>query len=153
MYSPSTALPLHLAARHSWEAQWEEMQAAARVMAAGMRNEYLGETAARQGGRPRGCFCPQCGQVNHKLGEVARPPNPPTPQPPPTSATTTTTNPPHPSPNDPTLPCSCGCACGLLWLAACCSYMSVALKAWARSWRCGRRDASLGAEAALPWAR
>lgn len=51
-----------------WEAQWEEMQAAARVMAAGMRNEFVGETAARQGARPRGCFCPQCGQVNHKLG-------------------------------------------------------------------------------------
>lgn len=51
-----------------WEAQWEEMQAAARVMAAGMRNEYLGETAARQGARPRGCSCPQCGQLNHKLG-------------------------------------------------------------------------------------
>jgi hypothetical protein len=45
------------------------MQAAARVMAAGLRNEYLGETAARGGGRVRGCFCPQCGQVNHKLGE------------------------------------------------------------------------------------
>ena len=58
--------PLHAC---RWEAQWEEMQAAARVMAAGMRNEYLGETAARGGGRVRGCFCPQCGQVNHKLGE------------------------------------------------------------------------------------
>ncbi|EFN52541.1 hypothetical protein CHLNCDRAFT_138969 [Chlorella variabilis] len=32
-----------------WEAQWEEMQAAARVMAAGLRNEM-------------------CGQVNHKIG-------------------------------------------------------------------------------------
>jgi hypothetical protein len=45
------------------------MQAAHRVMAAGMRNEFVGETAARAGGRPRGCFCPQCGQVNHKMGE------------------------------------------------------------------------------------
>ncbi len=49
------------------------MQAAARVMAAAARNEYLGETAARQGNRPRGCFCPQCGQVNHKLGELISP--------------------------------------------------------------------------------
>ncbi|KAI3430228.1 hypothetical protein D9Q98_004825 [Chlorella vulgaris] len=51
-----------------WEDQWADMQAAHRVMAAGMRNEFVGETAARAGGRPRGCFCPQCGQVNHKMG-------------------------------------------------------------------------------------
>lgn len=42
-----------------WEEQWEEMEAAARVAAAGVRNEYVGETAARQGRAPRGCFCPQ----------------------------------------------------------------------------------------------
>lgn len=45
------------------------MEAAARVFAAGVRNELVGETAARRDGRPRGCHCPQCGQVNHKLGE------------------------------------------------------------------------------------
>lgn len=28
-----------------------------------MRNDFLGETAARQGRARRGCFCPQCGQV------------------------------------------------------------------------------------------
>lgn len=54
---------------YRWEDQWADMQAAHRVMAAGMRNEFVGETAARAGGRPRGCFCPQCGQVNHKMGE------------------------------------------------------------------------------------
>lgn len=48
------------------------MQAAARVAAAGMRNEFVGETAARQGRLVRGCFCPQCGQVNHKLGALGR---------------------------------------------------------------------------------
>jgi hypothetical protein len=56
-----------------WEAQWEEMEAAARVFAAGVRNELVGETAARRDGRPRGCHCPQCGQVNHKLGEQPAP--------------------------------------------------------------------------------
>ena len=32
------------------------------------RNEFVGETATRQGRRPRGCFCPNCGQLNHKMG-------------------------------------------------------------------------------------
>ena len=51
-----------------WEAQWEAMEAAARVHAAGLRNEMLGELAARAGRAPRGCFCPCCGQLNNKVG-------------------------------------------------------------------------------------
>ena len=31
----------------------------------------MGETATRQGRRPRGCFCPNCGQLNHKMGASA----------------------------------------------------------------------------------
>ena len=50
-----------------WEAQWEAMQAAERIHAAALRNDYVGETAARAN-RPRGCPCPQCGQVNHRMG-------------------------------------------------------------------------------------
>lgn len=52
-----------------WEAQWADMQAAARIHAAAMRNDFVAETAERQGRTARGCFCPNCGQVNHKLGE------------------------------------------------------------------------------------
>ncbi len=35
------------------------------------RNDFVGETATRQGRRPRGCFCPNCGQLNHKMGAPA----------------------------------------------------------------------------------
>lgn len=53
-----------------WEAQWDEMQTAACVKAAGMQIGYRGDTAARQDACPRGCPSPQCGQLKHKLGAV-----------------------------------------------------------------------------------